>query len=68
MIEAKVIAEIGINHNGDYLLAKSLINESYLSGCYGIKFQYRNLNRSYIDNQAKEIGDDLLKSEIKRCF
>ncbi len=68
MIETKVIAEIGINHNGDYELAKSLIKESYLSDCYGIKFQYRNLDRSYIDNQAKEIGDDLLKSEIKRCY
>ena len=65
---AKIIAEIGINHNGKYEEAKSLIESSYKSGCYGIKFQYRNIKRSYVNNQANEIGDDLLKSEISRCY
>ena len=30
---AKIIAEIGINHNGKYEEAKSLIESSYKSGC-----------------------------------
>tara|TARA_B100000886_G_scaffold307078_1_gene239864 strand:+ start:13692 stop:15530 length:1839 start_codon:yes stop_codon:yes gene_type:complete len=65
---ANVIAEIGINHNGKLDQALSLIKEAYLSGCYGIKFQYRNLKRAYSNNNSDEIGDSLLKSEINRCY
>ena len=63
----KVIAEIGINHDGDYLKAKKLIDESCNSKVWGIKFQYRNLERSY-HNYSKEIGDESLKHEIKKVF
>ncbi len=68
MIEAKIIAEIGINHNGSFEEALSLIKASYDAGCYGIKFQYRNLERSYNEKNSREIGDSLLKEEIKRCY
>ena len=64
----KIIAEIGINHNGKFDIAKSLIDEANCSGCYAIKFQYRNLSRSYASRNSKEIGDGLLQSEISRCF
>ncbi len=34
-----IIAEIGINHNGDISLAKKLINEAKKSGSNAVKFQ-----------------------------
>jgi len=36
-----VIAEIGINHNGDIELAKRLIDAAVLAGCDAVKFQKR---------------------------
>jgi len=68
MHQPKVIAEIGINHNGNLNEALSLIESSSSSGCYGIKFQYRNLKRAYNNTNSKEIGDALLKTEINRCY
>lgn len=63
----KVIAEIGINHEGDFDKAKKLIDLAKASEVWGVKFQYRNLNRSYHD-QSKEIGDESLKHEIKKVY
>jgi len=37
-----VIAEIGINHNGDINLAKKLIDVAVEAGCNAVKFQKRN--------------------------
>ena len=37
-----IIAEIGINHNGDLSIAKRLIDVAALSGCDAVKFQKRN--------------------------
>ncbi|HEY4644625.1 MAG TPA: N-acetylneuraminate synthase family protein [Bacteroidota bacterium] len=36
-----VIAEVGINHNGDVELAKSLVNAAFDAGCDAVKFQKR---------------------------
>ena len=36
-----VIAEIGINHNGDIALAKQLIDVASQAGCDAVKFQKR---------------------------
>ena len=36
-----IIAEIGINHNGDMDLAKKLIDTAVISGCSAVKFQKR---------------------------
>jgi N-acetylneuraminate synthase len=36
-----LIAEIGINHNGDLEIAKKLIDAAALSGCDAVKFQKR---------------------------
>jgi N-acetylneuraminate synthase len=36
-----VIAEIGINHNGDMDIAKKLIDSAALAGCDAVKFQKR---------------------------
>lgn len=38
---AYVVAEIGINHNGDIELAKKLIDAANLAGCDAVKFQKR---------------------------
>ena len=38
-----VIAEIGINHNGDLNLCKKLIKEAKECGCDAVKFQKRTI-------------------------
>ena len=42
-----LIAEIGINHNGDVELAKKLINLAADSGCDAVKFQKRTVDVVY---------------------
>lgn len=42
-----VIAEIGINHNGDIELAKRLIDWAILCGCDAVKFQKRTIDKVY---------------------
>jgi N-acetylneuraminate synthase len=37
-----IIAEIGINHNGDIDIAKKLITLAASAGCNAVKFQKRN--------------------------
>ena len=41
-MKTKIIAEIGINHNGDVAVAKKLIDVASLAGCDYVKFQKRN--------------------------
>jgi sialic acid synthase SpsE/sugar phosphate isomerase/epimerase len=62
-----VIAEIGINHDGDMDKARRLIQQSKDAGCGGIKFQYRNLKTAYASN-ANEIGDEIILTQIKRTY
>jgi N-acetylneuraminate synthase len=61
------IAEIGINHDGDFLVAKQLILDAKWSGATAIKFQYRNLDNVYLGD-LKEIGDEIVSSEIRRNY
>jgi len=42
-----VVAEIGINHNGDLDIAKKLIDVAIESGCDGVKFQKRDVEKVY---------------------
>ena len=42
-----VVAEIGINHNGDLSLAKRLIDVAVSSGCSAVKFQKRTVEVVY---------------------
>jgi N-acetylneuraminate synthase len=42
-----VIAEIGINHNGDLDLAKKLISVAIAAGCDAVKFQKRTIDVVY---------------------
>ena len=48
-----VIAEIGINHNGDVDLAKRLISVAVAAGCDAVKFQKRTIDVVYT---AKELA------------
>jgi N-acetylneuraminate synthase len=48
-----LIAEIGINHNGDITIAKQLINSAKASGWDAVKFQKRDINLVY----SKEMLD-----------
>ena len=42
-----IIAEIGINHNGDVQLAKELIDLAHDSDCDAVKFQKRDIDSVY---------------------
>jgi len=42
-----IVAEIGINHNGDLKLAKQLIDMAAVAGCDAVKFQKRTVDKVY---------------------
>ena len=48
-----IVAEIGINHNGDIKIAKKLIDIAVSAGCDAVKFQKRNVGKVY----SKELLD-----------
>jgi len=48
-----VVAEIGINHNGDVELAKKMIDVAKNCGCDAVKFQKRTVEKVY----SKEVLD-----------
>lgn len=45
------IAEVGINHDGDFLLAKKLIDIAYSAKCNAVKFQKRHIDSVYSYNE-----------------
>ena len=53
-----IIAEIGINHNGDINTAKELIKVAYETGCDAVKFQKRDIDLVY----TKELLDSYRES------
>ena len=53
MKEVFIIAEIGINHNGDMELVKKLVDMAKDAGCNAVKFQKRTIDIVY----AKELLD-----------
>ena len=65
-----VIAEIGVNHNGQLSLAKKLIDVAVDSGADAVKFQKRNLESLYrkeaLENPNSESqGFEILLAELK---
>ncbi len=44
-----IIAEIGINHNGDMKICKELIDTAIECGCNAVKFQKRDINLVYTE-------------------
>ena len=66
-----IVAEVGINHNGDIKIAKSLIDEAVDAGANAVKFQKRHLKSLYrndvienpnLESQGFEILLDVLKN------
>lgn len=53
-----IIAEIGINHNGDLNIAKKLIDSASSAGCDAVKFQKRTIDLVY----SKEVLDSKRES------
>tara|TARA_R100000008_G_scaffold84612_1_gene72482 strand:+ start:707 stop:1534 length:828 start_codon:yes stop_codon:yes gene_type:complete len=49
-----IIAEIGINHNGDLGLAKSLIDGAVEAGCNMVKFQKRTIDLVYTQEELNK--------------
>ena len=54
-----LVAEIGINHNGDLGLAKRLIDEAVKCGCDAVKFQKRTIEVVYTAEELAKPGEPL---------
>tara|TARA_B100001093_G_scaffold508970_1_gene572136 strand:+ start:1258 stop:2100 length:843 start_codon:yes stop_codon:yes gene_type:complete len=50
MSKCFIIAEIGINHNGDMKTCKSLIDVAVTAGCDAVKFQKREIELVYTED------------------
>ena len=51
MNNCKIIAEIGINHNGDLTIAKKLVESAKKCGFDAVKFQ-KEISRQFIPKQS----------------
>ena len=56
-MKTKIIAEIGINHNGDLSIAKKLIDIAAFAGCDVVKFQKRNPDVCVPEHQKEVMRD-----------
>jgi N-acetylneuraminate synthase len=56
-MSVKIIAEIGINHNGSLEIAKKLIDVASIAGCDYVKFQKRNPDVCVPENEKNKIKD-----------
>lgn len=57
MNKTYIIAEIGINHNGDINIAKRLIDIASVAGCNAVKFQKRNPDVCVPEHQKNVMRD-----------
>lgn len=57
MKKTKIIAEIGINHNGSVEIAKRLIDAAIVAGCDYAKFQKRTPDICVPDSQKNKMRD-----------
>lgn len=53
-----IIAEIGINHNGDINIAKKLIDKAIFAGCNAVKFQKRTIDNVYTKEELDKPRDN----------
>lgn len=64
-----MIAEIGINHNGDIETAKKLINVAHFCGCNAVKFQKRTVDKVYTKEELSIPRDSIFgktNGDLKR--
>lgn len=60
-----IIAEAGINHNGEFELAKELISQAAKSGADAVKFQtYRTENLIVKNKRTKDLFNELKSYEL----
>ena len=57
MKKTYIIAEIGINHNGDINIAKKLIDIAKVAGCDAVKFQKRNPDVCVPEHQKTKVRE-----------
>ena len=68
---AYILAEIGINHNGELAQAKRLINVAVLAGCEGVKFQKRTVDVVYTREELakpRELPYGTTNGDLKRAL
>jgi N-acetylneuraminate synthase len=66
-----VVAEIGINHNGDLALAKRLIDVAVEAGCSAVKFQKRTVDVVYSAAELARVRESpfgTTNGELKRAL
>jgi N-acetylneuraminate synthase len=66
-----VVAEIGINHNGDLGIAKRLIEVAVASGCSAVKFQKRTVDVVYTAAELARVRESpfgTTNGELKRAL
>lgn len=66
-----VVAEIGINHNGNLEIAKTLIREAKDSGCDAVKFQKRTVDVVYTPEELarpRESPFGTTNGDLKRAL
>jgi len=63
----KLIAEIGINHEGIYEIARDLVESAARAGADYVKFQYRSIKRTE-SWTCTEIGDSIISPEVRRNY
>ncbi|TSC69080.1 MAG: N-acetylneuraminate synthase [Parcubacteria group bacterium Gr01-1014_66] len=64
-----IVAEIGINHNGDLNIAKKLIDVAYDAGADAVKFQKRTIPIVYSEQERmrpREIPPEVVVAAIRR--
>ena len=64
-----IVAEIGINHNGDLDLAKRLISVAHAAGCDAVKFQKRTIDVVYTPEELAKPRESLFgetNGDLKR--
>ena len=55
-----IIAEIGINHNGELSMAKKLIDMAIDCGCDAVKFQKRTIDVVYTKEELEKERQSVL--------
>ena len=58
-----IVAEIGINHNGDIDLAKRLISVAVAAGCDAVKFQKRTVDVVYTRRRTGQATRESLRPD-----
>lgn len=66
---AFIIAEIGINHNGDLAVAEKLIDAACSAGCQAVKFQKRTVPVVYSPaelQKQREVPSEIVVNALRR--